>query len=610
MTGDSPTTPAAARPQRLLEWAGPLTLVVTGLALFLWTWKAWPDLLVDFGRELYTAWQLSDGAILYKDIAYFSGPLSPYLNSLWFRAFGASILTLVGLNLLLLASLTALIYRLLAAVSDRLSASAACLVFLTVFAFAQLAGPTNYNFLTPYSHELTHGLLLAFVGIAGVAVYAHRRHSAGFALAGLGLGLVFLTKVEVFLAAALAIVAGVVLSMWVERPSPSRTVRLIITFLIALVLPTAAAYLLLRTALPHESVWQGLSLQWTALLNEEIRELRFYRWSLGTDDTLRNLGRMILWLGGYTIVLLPAAIFALLTRNRARQRPIVALRLFALTVVVLAVAASGSEWLDLGRPLPFLLVLFVVWTAIRLVRVRDQETDAAGTVLRLSLLLFALGLCAKMLLNARIYHYGFALALPGLLMLVVALLNWIPATIERRGGFGAAFRGVAAAVLTVVVVAALGATAGQLEIKRVKVGHGADLIRSDTTRGPVVAEFLAASADVIREGQTLVVLPEGVMLNYLLRRVNPSPYINFMPVELILFGEARILDAFRASPPDFVALVHKDTSEYGLPFFGEDYGQAILDWVMENYEPVARFGEQPLIAGTRFGIDLLQQRKL
>ena len=37
-------------------------------------------LMIDFGRELYVPWQLNEGKALYRDIAYFHGPFSPYLN--------------------------------------------------------------------------------------------------------------------------------------------------------------------------------------------------------------------------------------------------------------------------------------------------------------------------------------------------------------------------------------------------------------------------------------------------------------------------------------------------------------------------------------------------
>ena len=76
-----------------------------------WTWGTWPNVLVDFGRELYVPWRLAEGEVLYRDIAYFNGPLSPYLNALWFRLFGVGLRTLVVCNGLLLVGVLVLLYR-------------------------------------------------------------------------------------------------------------------------------------------------------------------------------------------------------------------------------------------------------------------------------------------------------------------------------------------------------------------------------------------------------------------------------------------------------------------------------------------------------------------
>ena len=125
----------------------------------------------------------------------------------------------------------------------------------------------------------------------------------------------------------------------------------------------------------------------------------------------------------------------------------------------------------------------------------------------------------------------------------------------------------------------------------------------------MVEEALRRIEQRFPEDATLLVLPEGVMLNYLLRRPTPTRFISFMPPELILFGEERMLEALDAHPPDGVILVHKDTSEYGLPLFGRDYGRRIFDWVERRYRPVAApLGHPPLQPGSVFGISILEAR--
>jgi hypothetical protein len=68
--------------------------VVVFAVLAGWSWRKWPDPLIDFGRELYVPWQITGGKVLYRDIASLFGPLSPYVNALWMRMFGVSLMTL------------------------------------------------------------------------------------------------------------------------------------------------------------------------------------------------------------------------------------------------------------------------------------------------------------------------------------------------------------------------------------------------------------------------------------------------------------------------------------------------------------------------------------
>jgi len=140
------------------------------------------------------------------------------------------------------------------------------------------------------------------------------------------------------------------------------------------------------------------------------------------------------------------------------------------------------------------------------------------------------------------------------------------------------------------------------------VGVGSDRFLAGF-RAPAVNAALAEIDKRLGSDDTLVVFPEGVMLNYLARRVNPTGHINFMPPELIIFGESRILDALRANPPNYIALTHKDTREYGLDFFGRGYGRALLGWVQLHYRSVALFGQPPLREGTKFGIRLMKRHE-
>ena len=122
-----------------------------------WIWARGCHPLVDFGREAYLAWQLSEGRILYVDINHLHGPFSPYANALAFKGlFGPSIACMAIANAVILACLLALLGYTSSAVCSRPTTFLCLLFFVAVFGFAD-CGDWNMNYIYPYSTEATMG---------------------------------------------------------------------------------------------------------------------------------------------------------------------------------------------------------------------------------------------------------------------------------------------------------------------------------------------------------------------------------------------------------------------------------------------------------------------
>ncbi len=586
------------------RWAGPIAIIVTGVVMVYWSWGAWPDVLVDFGRELYVPWQLTEGKALYVDIAYLNGPLSPYVNALWFRLFGVSVLTLVLCNIALLTVLVWLAFRLLRRIAGRFAATCACLTLLTVFAFTQPISVGNYNFVCPYSHELTHGLLLCTASIACLSRYRPGSGPLWLIGAGAALGLAFLTKAEVFLAGAVAVTTGLALMIWLERPGRRAAIRLTVLFISSMLLPPAMAFGLFNLVMPADQALRAAAGSLVYVFGEGLLSLDYYRKGLGLLDPGASVIWILAWIVRHLALFLPVGLLSLALRKPGAYRAAIAVIVSLGVAGALAWNVREIEWRKLLLPWPLFVGAICVIAFIRAVR-RPADGEARSRLLLIcTLSVFALALLAKMVLNTRVYHYGFALAMPATLLIVVTLTDWIPAFIASRGGYAWLFRGPALAAMAVAVFVHVHRSHEVYNAKTHLVSGGADAFGADV-RGDAVNTMLDEIETHVPPDASLAVFPEGVMINYLSRRANPTSYINFMPPELIVFGESNILAAFQDNPPDFVVLVHKDTSEYGPRFFGRDYGQELFTWIRENYQPVSLVGATPLQTDD-FGILLLE----
>jgi hypothetical protein len=198
----------------------------------------------------------------------------------------------------------------------------------------------------------------------------------------------------------------------------------------------------------------------------------------------------------------------------------------------------------------------------------------------------------KIILYARTFHYGQFLSMPAALLLVGVLVKWGPDFLQRRGADAQVPRFAAAALYVSIIIVHLGITAINIANKRFVVSAGADTFFA-TDKAVSVNIALRQIREYVRADQSLACLPEGVMINYLTRRANPTPYINILPPELIMFGEDNMVAAFDAHPPDFILLARHYKSDFVFPGFGQTYGQRLYAWVMRNYQRVATHDVPP-----------------
>jgi hypothetical protein len=342
--------------------------------------------------------------------------------------------------------------------------------------------------------------------------------------------------------------------------------------------------------------------------------LKFYGDLSGLNGLAENLRDMAIAAGCEALVVGPALVLGLLQRpavpygirSRKYRLPLaVAMGLAALAVLFWQ--SDNIVWAGTTLPLPALMALLSAAALSLLIRQRRRGELDRRTVLALVFAVFAGGLMLKILFNAQFRLYGFVLVVPATMLAIVMLLTWIPRYIERRGGDGWAIRAAVMAGLIVWSDYNLRECNYYLSARTEPVVAGQERVYATEFHGQVVNTMLAQMQRVPPEA-TVAVMPEGVMLNYLMRRINPTPYTNLMPPEMIMFGEENILRAYQDHPPDYIILAHKSTSEYGVPFFGKDYGQRLFGWVIQNYHAQGPpIGNMPLQDEMRFGMILLQR---
>ena len=580
------------------------------------SWRKWPDPLIDFGQQLYVPWRLSRGAVLYHDVSYVYGCLSVCYHAALFKIFGVSLNVILVSNFLILIFLLLLVYRLFLKCSDVWTAATIGLA-LTTFAFAQWLDVGNYNYICPYSHEELHGIVLAVVMMAGLARWLESGRKLPLALAGGCLGFIFLTKPEVFVGAIAPFIVAVVLQ-W-RRISISDLAKSLLLAAVCGLIPLAGFYFGFWSVMNSADAARAICGAWLPLLHSTGLQLPIYRAMTGLDAPWHHIAQALVEFSGLAVIV------GLCTWGLTRPA------LKPLERVLIFAAAGGVSinygWQGAGHCLPLLLVVaaILLWCERR----RNSEFAALW-------LAFSFSMLAKMGFNPRLPHYGVFLAMPAFLSAIYLLLYLLPRFLQSPlptahspqpdwplDAGQIELRTVDRGLKTfrVAILIFLLAGMGRLTIqsalfykdKNFTLGTGGDrIITYDPEVDPTGAAMAAAAAWIethTAPTNTLAALPQGATLNYLTRRVNPTPYAVFGS-EVWAYGEQNMLAACETNPPDYIVLIQWDSSEFGAPRFGlqKGFGYDVMQWVGRNYEPVELIGSEPFQNGA-FGIKILKRRQ-
>jgi len=616
----SPTNPK--EPKTVVNpWLGWVLLVaewgsLAGIFLFMLTrsWLKWMDPLIDFPRDLYLAWRVSEGDLLYEKVANWYGPLPQLAEGAGFHLFGVGIDTIVWMNIALTIGVVVLIWDIFGALGNSFSRWLCLVVFIVVFAFGHYTSTANYNFIAPYVAQSTYGFagLVLLLWALLHQLKSVRPYWSG--VAGLGLAVTYLDKPEPLLAAvgALAVycVAGFLRQ---ARKNPegvnlrgalrraAQSVGWLAGGFLSLWLPVFLYFffrggfvyaLLAADYVPHTLL--------DARFQDTIEHSHLAQTFIGFDDPWPHFfshGQA----GAGLITILGVLVAA--SHWWMRAKPLSPAWCVAPCIMLLAVGvAIGVEihenhWMNLGEAMVFPVMLAAVvaagwswWAAWR------NRGDAAHWQGLAMVGAAAALMLARMILHGRIYQFGFFMMPLAVLFVVHLVVSEAarpqPARPRAHWLLPAMF-----SFLVLWGVISLGSISLRVYAsKTASVGEGRDRFYTFPARASSSGPLLNLMIHVFRiktpNAKSLVVFPEGIAANYHLRVPSPLAELEFHPVALGYMGPDEVVDELKDHPPEAIFLTYRSYTEFGEKYFASDAasGRPIMVWVAANYVRVAKGG--------------------
>src|SRR6266850_3657741 len=376
------TTPPAESINR--KDAPYLVLILASLAVGLAaSWQCWGNPLVDHGRELNVPLRLARGEMLYSDVGYLYGPLSPYLNTLLYGIFRPSLWVLWGHGIVSTMIILALVYWLARQIAGRLEATMTCLAVTWVCALKPQG-----TYILAYAYSGLDGSTLVLATTALLVIFLRKQSIGWLLVAGMVASLAVLAKTEM---GGAAVGTGLVAAAVAGYPRIRAMALWNVAFLAAALSIPALVYAWLasqvgwRTLTVENHLFFGhLPWQW----------LYFYGLRFGFDHPWHSLGLMILSLGRLIAFGgLLASVSFLLGRKRADlgdergsadRKPARAVAMLLISLAGIIVTGIGLSDLGPLMAMPFLLLALAGAGIVAFVRAKRHGTLAmqihAGTV--------------------------------------------------------------------------------------------------------------------------------------------------------------------------------------------------------------------------------------
>ncbi len=555
---------------RLRLAASLFLLAAATVALFFVSRGQWSDPLIDSGREWIVPDALSRGELLYRDVAYWFGPLTPYLHAAFFALFGSSFTTLAAAGCVGAAAALAALFVSLRRVAGDSSGKQAMLwtaLAIPALVFMPNAGGAILGMGFRIWHAATFGLLAIVVASRGRG--GERWFCAGAgalaALAGLcrtEWGLIALS------AAALVLVRGGGL-----RGGAAVRALAILAAGFLLVFAGVWSVFLARVG------WAGLADQPVFLLNipEETRGhvglAGLRAWRTGVWNLLYSSA---VWAG----IAVAIAIVALGRGETPAQREAYRRRVLGLAAA-LAVAALCAAMGAVPGP-----VLFGAAPLVCLAGLVAGWREGAGSATGAALAGFGwMGLLSS---HRRVFFLDdapyvappllFAFVCAGALLARAAAREASPAS---RARLSAAF---AASVGALVVFAFAGRILGYASdsADRVAIRGTGGMLSARPELARRIEDVAAAVRRDAPPGAGLAVFPEGELLNFLSGRPNPLRQKLYLPGYLTEANERAVIDGLERTRPAIVRWL-RPTGEYARGLFGSDYGRGVTTWIDAEY---------------------------
>ena len=504
------------------------------LPVFVIVWAHQGHLIIDCGREVFYPQRILEGSVLYKDLFNIYGPVSYLINAGLYKMFGASLYTLYFAGMTVSVGIVTFIYLISRLFFDKFLSFSISVLTLILGCFSFYI----FNYIFPYSFAMSYGLLAFLASLYCLILFIKTQQNMLYYLSAFFAGLAVFSKYE--------FIPYLLIFLFVEYKLNLNWKRIITAILSCIIVPVLIFTILFLQGLGFGDIIHCAK---DIIAMTRTQTLKFFYIISGLAFQKETLGLLIrnFFKSAFPIILFLSAMY-LYDKSRLKSG-----LLFAGSFIAVCSFVTVEYFIFL----PFLL------TILAFIFLKKQTLEVQIFVL--SSLLVSL----KVFWATVTSSYGIFF-IP---TLIIAVFCFVPKDFRNKMGIY---------LLVLTLIFAIN-NLRQRKFKSIKVKTEKGVIYDNTEAKDVLPRLITYLKTNTTENDTVLILPEGLLINFLANRKSDDYYNSFLPLYIETFGEKRLINHFENNKPDFIIIHNYPTSDYYFKSICKDYAFEFCNFVRTNY---------------------------
>lgn len=510
------------------------------------------DPILDIGREIWFPAEILNGKVLYRDIFNLFGPFSYLCNALIFKIFGTNLHTFYGIGCTLAVLAIAGIYKLAELFVNKHTAFLICLFSISCCVTTIL----SFSFVHAYTFAIVYGII-AFI----YSVYFYTKKKSF--LAALTGGIALCCKYE-FIFYAVFLLICIILNS-------NKNIKKILASLFLMMLPCIICFgYLFKNGLTFADIFNHIHLIKTLIVTPAYKMLYT---TVGTLFSIDNINKSLLYFEN----ILLAVMGIYFGTNLIKEHKYLG---SALIIFAGHYMFRYATDVNFDKHLCFLPIITLILFIAEYKNLDNKARFLCFTAIISSLKVFWY---LNIIWNG-IYHIS---------VLLIAIFTLIKSD---------KIRNIAAIFLIILTI-------NIFNLKNFSLYQANHEIKSDLGQIYTTSETAIKTKKLInfikentKSDDTIIIYPEGLILNFLTQRPSDDKYYALTPAYLQMWGEDNIIKYFsnNKNKPEYFVITNERMNMYGYNYICRNYAFEFCLFIENNYKKVVeyrvnQFDKEPFI---------------